>query len=106
MHKLVLERIIGPPGSIGPQPRQLLSPPRTTSHKNTMLSVDKWLSHGWWITVDTNFPTWQYVEAQLWITSDPINNVTLFSGLASSYGAVKSIASPRLDGDDNFYITA
>ena len=38
--------------------------------------------------------------------SNPIDNVTIFNGLASLYGAVKSIAPPRLDGDGNFYITA
>ena len=45
------------------------------------------------------------MDLVLHITVDPINIVSVFSGLEHVYGVLKSISNPRRAGPGTFYIT-
>ena len=53
----------------------------------------------------TYFVGHQYVDSMLHITVDPIDTMSVFSGLGHVYGVLKSISNPERVGPGTFYIT-
>ena len=81
---------------------RLTGPPRSRV-PNPLEDIESNVNHGWWITArqDTNATSFCGV---LHILVDPIRGETIYSSLCDEYGKIVHIASPRHDGDGNFYI--
>ena len=92
-----------PPGFA--RPTAIARPSGTKRKKSTAQAHNNWVKHGWWITERTYFVGHQYVDSMLHITVDPIDTVSVFSGLGHVYGVLKSISNPRRAGPGTFYIT-
>ena len=86
-------------------PTAIAGPSGTKRKKSTVEAHNNWVKYKWWITERRYFVGHQYVELVLHITVDPINTMSIFSGLGHVYGVLKSISNPRRTGLGTFYIT-
>ena len=92
-----------PPGFA--RPTTIAGPSGTKRKKSTAAAHNNWVKHGWWITERTYFVGHQYVDPVLHIIVDPIDTMSVFSGLGHVYGMLKSISNPRRAGPGTFHIT-